>query len=281
MSWQFLTAVSVITLAVSVLLQRVLLHKDKSDPIAYVIVFNSLVAAIIFLYSYIHGFHLPDFSKLWLPILITIALYGAGHVAYAKTLQRVEASVFSILFSTNAIWTMVMGLVVFHEQLTNWQLIGAVLIFASVAMLIERKREVKLDSGIWLGLLTGVLFGFATVGWVYVSRFSDAATWTALSFAGGALVVLITNPKSVTRMRPFLSGGRPARLLILGILFSISAVALITAFQYGNVSLIAPLQQTSLILTIILAVIFLGEKSRLGHKVAAAAICFAGVVLIV
>lgn len=281
MSWQLLTAVSVISISVSVLLQRILLHKEKIDPLAYIIVFNGLVASIIFAYSYIHGFKLPDFSSLWFPIMATIALYAAGNVAYAKALQVVEASIFCILFATNAIWTMAVGLVIFREHLSIEQFVGVVLIFASVAMLAERKGEIRLNRGILLGLITGVLYGLATVGWVYVSRSSEPITWTALSFAGVSLSVLLSNIKSVSNIKPLLNGGILLKLLILCFLFSISAVTLITAFQKGNVSLIAPLQQSSLILTIILAVIFLGEKDRIWHKTAAAVVCFVGILLIV
>ncbi len=281
MSWQILTAISVITLSVSILLQRLLLHKDKSDPIAYVVIFQGLVAVLILMYAVIHGFHMPDFSKYWFAIIATVSLYGAGHIAYAKTLQQVEASIFSILFATNAIWTMFMGLFLFHEHLNSGQLFGVLLIFASVGMLAEHKKTLKFDTGIMLGLLTGLLFGFATAAWVYVGRHADAASWTALSFAGPSLVVLATHPKAVKQMKPFLSGTKLTRMALLGVLFSVSAVTLLTAYQRGNVSLVAPLQQTTIIITILLAVVFLRERKHLWRKAAAAVVCFIGVLLIV
>lgn len=82
-------------------------------------------------------------------------------------------------------------------------------------------------------------------------------------------------------MKPFLNKGTLSRLLLLGTLFSVSAVTLLTAYQYGKASIIAPLQQTSLITTILLAVIFLNEKTRLWQKSLAATVCFLGVLLIV
>ncbi|HSX52836.1 MAG TPA: DMT family transporter [Patescibacteria group bacterium] len=281
MPWQLLTGISIITLSISVLLQRLLLHNDKSDPYAYVIIFQGLVAILIALYAIVHGFHMPDFGKYWLPIILTILLYGAGHVAYAHTLRQVEASIFSILFATSAIWTMFMGIILFHEHLNATQILGVILIFASVGLLAEHKKALKFDLGIMLGLLTGLLFGFATATWAYVGRHADAASWSALSFAGPSLVVLATHPKSIKKMKPFLSGTKLTRMGLLGVFFSISAVTLLTAYQRGNVSLIAPLQQTTIILTILLAVLFLKEHKHLWRKGLAAAVCFIGVLLIV
>lgn len=281
MPWQLLTAISVTTLSISVLLQRLLLHKDKSDPFAYVVVFQGLVAFIVAIYAIFNGFVWPDFGKYWFAILATILLYGAGHIAYAKTLQIVEASIFSILFATNAIWTMLMGLILLNEHLNSSQVLGVVMIFASVFMLAERRGKLKLDRGILLGLLTGLLFGFATAAWAWVGRRADAASWTAISFLGPSLVVLATHPKATKEIKSFLSGAKLIKVLFLGFFFSISAVTLLLAFQRGNVSLVAPLQQTTIIITTVLAVIFLHERNRLWLKFTAAIICFLGISLIV
>lgn len=281
MSWQLLTAISVIAFSASVLLRRLLLHKDKSDPIAYVIIFQGLVGVITLVYALIHGFHLPDFSKYWFAIIATILLYAAGHVVSTGAFQSVEASVFSVLFATSAIWTMIAGAILFGDHLTAKQVLGVVLVFVSVLILVERSGLFKIDRGTGLGLLTGALFGAAISGWAYVGRHADVPTWTALSFLGPALVVLIARPKAVLNMRPFFRGTMLIRMLLLGVVFSISALASLFAYRDGNVSLVAVLQQTGIIVTTLFGVLFLHERSKLWRKAAAAIVCFMAVLLIV
>jgi drug/metabolite transporter (DMT)-like permease len=128
------------------LLQRLLLHKEKSDPIAYVIVFQGLVAILLTMYALTTGFHWPDFATLWFPILGTVVLFGGGHVLYAHTLRQVEASVFAILFATYALWVMVMGVLLFDDHSSAWSLLGTVFIFASIALLTERKGSLTIDK---------------------------------------------------------------------------------------------------------------------------------------
>jgi drug/metabolite transporter (DMT)-like permease len=280
MDWQILTAISVLTLSISILLQRVLLHKDKSDPIAYVVIFQGLVGTLTVFFAISQGFQMPNFGEYWLPIVATVVLYSAGHIAYAKTLQTVEASAFSILFATSAIWIMLISFLLFQERLSIEQLIGALLIFASVGMLAERSGKLKLDKGVLLGLLTGLLFGLATVAWVYVGKSTDTASWTALSFLGPSLLVLSINPKCIPKIKPLLSGRTLARIIILGSLISISTLTLLAAYKIGQASLVAPLQQTSIVITVLLAIIFLSEKTRLWQKGVAAMVCFFGVLLI-
>jgi drug/metabolite transporter (DMT)-like permease len=256
------------------------MHHDKSDPIAYGVVFQALVGFITLIYAFSIGFHSPDYGKLWLPILLTFILYALGTVVGAITLQRIQASIYSVLFATNAIWVALISLPLFHTQVSPVQLGGILLIFASMVFLIERDNKFKLDQGLLLGLLTGLIYGLATVAWVYVDKHADPVSWSAVSFLGPALLVLIVQPMSVRKMKPFTRKGTLLRLLVLGVLYSISAVTILMAYKGGNASLIAPLQQTSIITTVLLAIIFLHERNRLWQKAAATIVCFLGVLLV-
>ncbi len=281
MPWQLLTGISVITLSISVLLQRLLMHKDKSDPVAYGIVFQALVGVILFCYAAVVGLHGLDFARYWPPMLVTFLLYAVGTVVGAYTLRNVQASIYSILFATNAIWVAAISLPLFHARITLLQFLGIILIFASTAFLLEYAGKFKFDRGILLGLLTGFIYGLATVTWVYVDKYTDPATWSAVSFLGPAVVLIIARPTSIRKMKPFLNRSTFIRMLLLGILYSISALAILMAFKHGNAALIAPLQQTSIITTVVLAIIFLKERNRLWQKVFATLICFIGVLLVV
>ncbi|OGL30446.1 hypothetical protein A3F37_01045 [Candidatus Saccharibacteria bacterium RIFCSPHIGHO2_12_FULL_41_12] len=280
MSWQFFIAISVITSSVAVLLQRLLLHRDKSNPYAYIVVFEGLVALFVGTYAVINGFVMPDFGKYWLAIIATCVLYGAGNVAYAKTLQRVEASIFSVLFATGAVWVMLMGIIFLDEVLSTSQIIGSVLIFISIAVLGYSKKSLKFSKGILFGLLTGLIYGVATALWAYVGRGSDVASWTAISFAGPSLVVLLAYPSSAPHIKSFLSGTKLIRMVLLGLFFSVASVSLLTAYNRGDVSAVAPINQTAIVITTLLAVIFLRERDHLPKKILSATICFIGALLI-
>lgn len=280
MSWQFFIAISVITSSVAVLFQRLLLHKDKSNPYAYIVVFQALVALLVGTYAFINGFVLPDFGRYWLAIIATCVLFGAGNIASAKTLQLVEASIFSVLFATGAVWVMLMGIIFLDETLSASQIIGAGLIFFSIAVLGYSKKTLKFNKGIILGLLTGLIYGVAVGLWAYVGRSSDVASWTAISFAGPSLVVLLIYPSSAKHIKSFLSGTKLTRMLLLGLFFSVGSVTLLTAYNRGDVSAVAPINQTSIIITTLLAVIFLKERDHLPKKFLSAVVCFIGALLI-
>lgn len=282
MSWELYTAISVLGLSISIILQRVLIHKDKVDPVAYAVFFQAVVAVIIALFVIVTGFSLTGIGNYVVPAIASMVLYGVGHIVYAKTLQRVEASVFSVYFATHAIWVMLLGILLFSETLTVAQAIGSLLIFASVSLVVKSARNFRPDTGALLGLLTGVLFGLAIMSWSYVGRHTDALSWAAVSFAGASVVALLCSPSAIKKMGPMVTPKVLPKLALLGIFYAIGSVAMLYAYKEGTFSLVSPLRQTGIIVTVVLALLLLpAERIRIGRKIAAAAICTLGVVLLI
>lgn len=282
MTWQLFTLISVVSLSVSVILQRLLIHKDKTDPIAYVIVFQGIVGVILMVPAVLAGFNLAGISAVALPALVSIILFGLGHIVYAKTLQHVEASAFSVLFATQAIWTMLLGFILLHESLTALQLLGSLLIFASVGVLAHKLSRVFRERGTMLGLLTGLMFGIAVYAWSYVGRHVDPLSWAAISFVGTTLVVLVLRPRSVRKMKPFLRTKVLWKMLALGATYALGSLTMLLAYKYGSFAIVSPLRQTSIILTVLLALLLLpAERNHIRRKLIAAVVCTIGVILIV
>lgn len=282
MTWQIYTIISVLALSSSVLLQKVLLSKFKSDPYAYAVVFQGLVGVLLMTFALLVGFKLPGIETVIVPAIISIIAFGLGHIVYAKTLQVVEASAFSVLFATQAIWIMLLGILLFSESLTILQVIGAVIIFCSVGLLVKNFKVLKLDKGTALGLLTGLLFGIAITAWSYTGRHTDVISWAAISFIGTSLVAFVVRPQSAKYMKMLFGPKIILSLCLLTVFYAIGSLAMLYAYKEGTFSVVTPLRQSSIIITTLLALLFISsERNRVKRKIGAAVLCFIGVVLIV
>lgn len=282
MSWQLLTLISVLSLSISVILQRVLIHKDKIDPFAYAVLFQGIVGISVMVVALAAGFDLSGISSVIVPALISIVFYGLGHIVYAKTLQKVEASSFSVLFATQAIWIMLIGILLFNETMTILQVIGSILILASVALLAKNFWKIFKDNGTILGLLTGLIFGVAITAWSYVGRYTDTLSWAAISFIGTSIVAFLAYPSSVKKMKPLLKTKVLATLLLLAVFYGTGSLAMLFAYKEGSFAIISPLRQTSIIVTVLLALLILPqERNRIRRKIIAALISALGVVLVI
>lgn len=282
MTWQLFTLISVISLSISVILQRTLLHKHKIDPFAYAMVFQAIVGVLLLIFACIHGFRLPNIEQLAVPALVSVICFGLGHIVYAKTLQKVEASAFSVLFATQAIWTMLLGILLLHESLSLLQLLGVGLIFCSVIMLAKNIRSVFHERGTMLGLITGLLFGVAIYFWSYVGRHTDGISWAAVSFVATSFVVFLARPRALAAVKPLFRMPIFGILWLLAIFYGLGSITMLFAYQTGSFAVVSPLRQTSIIVTVLLALLLLPqERNHVGKKLLAAAICTLGVVLII
>lgn len=282
MSWEFYTAICVLGLSISIVLQRVLIHNYKVDPYGYAVVFQALVGLLLMIPALAYGFKLPGIETVLLPAAIAIVSYGMGHVVYAKTLQQVEASAFSMLFATHAVWVMILGIILLQETITVVQIIGTILIFLSILVITRNFRSILHDKGTLYGLLTGLLFGIAITAWSYVGRYTDTLSWAAISFILPAIFILLIRPKTIHSIQPLLKSRIISRLIVLGIFYGIGAFTMLLAYKYGDLAIVSPLRQAGVVVTVLLALSFLpAERTNIAKKILAATICTVGVVLIV
>lgn len=283
MEWYIYVLINLLTASLIVPLQRVLLRKKGSDPVAFIVVSQILTGLVLLPFVLTHGFEMPDVRKYGLLMAAMFGLYCIGHVLYAQTLKKVEASVFQTLLNTSTIWVVLMGYIALKEHFNPMDLFGTAVILGSVGMLIERKSGSKLtlERSILLGLLVGLIFGVASALWVYIGKHSDVLSWTMLSFFGTPVIIAIVRPKTFKGTRYYFKGKVLANMLILALVWAFDNLASLAAYKTGTVAVVAPLLQTSVVLSVIISIIFLKERTNLKQKIAASVVCFIGVLLLV
>lgn len=241
-----------------------------------------IVGVLLMVAAAAAGFNLNGFGTVWFPAVLSVVAFGIGHILYAKTLQHIEASAFSVLFATQAVWIMLAGVLLLGETLSFWQTIGTALIFVSLLISSDGTKHIRLDHGTILGLATGLIFGLAITSWSFAGRHMDVLSWTAISFIGTAMVVYLIKPSSTKHIQPLLATSVIPKLLVLGVLYGLGSLTMLYAYNAGTLAEVTPVRQTSIIVTTLLALLILkDERTRISTKLFAAAISFVGVVMIV
>jgi drug/metabolite transporter (DMT)-like permease len=280
LNWQLLVFISVVTNSVSVLLQKIILKDDKTDSVAFSIVFQIFTGLLILIYSLVRGFSVPDLIPLLPNLVLMTILYGAGNIFIFKALKTSEASQFTIIFATRTIWSIVAAIIFLGEGFTIKQLIGTGLILSSI-VLVAWKDKLRLGKGSLLSLGAAAFFGLAFANDALIVRNFDVPSYMAIAFIVPALAVWAIFPQSTEKMKPMFNKEFLKKLGILGVFYAISALTIFFAYQIGrNAVQIAPLNQTSMILTVILAIIFLKEKSQLTRKLVGVILSFIGILLL-
>lgn len=280
-TWPALVAVSVLAYSVSVLLQKVTLKGKRVDPITFAIIFQLFAGIAIGIGAILHGFVMPDFARYWPNFLLMIALYAIGDVVMFKSLKLIDASTFTILFASRGLWS-IAGALLFLGEIYTWtRLLGALLIILSILVISRHHKKNKQSRGEWYGLLTALCFGIAFVNDAFIIQNSDVLSYETLGFLLPAIPLLLIFPKSAAKIPKLVQSKLLPKLIALSVLYAVSAVSLYFAYKIGrNAAQIAPLAQTTTLVTVILSVIFLKERAALLRKTVGAVLGFIGISLV-
>lgn len=281
MNWFILTLISIVTLSVANLLQRVLMKEEKSDPIAYSIVFQITCAVLVAIFAFGKGFVIPPINNLAPNFILEAVLYAGSILFLFKALKTTQVSQVAIISTTSAFWSIIAGVIFLGESLTLTQIIGSILIFSAVVFVSQSNINSSFRKGSLYALGSAFCFGVALVNDRFILQSSDAFSYLAIAFLLPGVLLTIIKPKALIKSRVFLEYKKLKRMSLLAIFYSGSALTTYLAFQAGGTaSQIAPLSKSSIIITIFLAAMFLGERSNLARKLVSAFIVIVGVLLL-
>ena len=206
--------------------------------------------------------------------LMTLARLGASRTALVDCLY----SPFVILFS----------LLLFRETLTPLAAVGGSLILASVILSSQRSFGAAITGrqfaiGCGLGTAAMATVAFAIVMMKPVLDSYPLALVSAVRMAGGLAFVVLSLPLHPDRRAVFAAfRPQPAwRWMLLGTFFGsyLSIITWLAGFKYSQAGIAALLNQTSTVLIVVFAAVFLKEPmTRL--KLVAVAMAFVGTVII-
>lgn len=133
-------------------------------------------------------------------------------------------------------------------------------------------------------LLSSFLYGIAFTNDVYILKlFQSVSSYMFMIFLLPSLVILFFKPKLTKSLASYFSSIKISNMLISAVvLYCFSSIAYFTAYKVGGqASLISPIFQTSVILTVFLSVFFLGERKHLLQKAIGSLVTIAGVILLI
>lgn len=282
MPWQVLIILSVILYSISSVVQKVLLKDDKNDPIAFSLLFQFSVGIIVGLFSFSIGrLQIPNLQPHLFNLFIMVILYGFGNILLFKSLQKIDASKFAILFSGRALFTILASSVLILEGLSLKQYFGVFLILAGIILVNLQSKKLEFGKYDLLAILAAATYGLANTNDRILLKSIDLYSFVTLGFLLPPIMTQILYFKKLPIMVKMLNRKFAWKLLVLCILYATSALLFFAALQNSNnSSQVVSINLSSVIFTVLLATIFLKENKNILKKIIASVICFAGLIIL-
>jgi len=279
MNWIYWALLSVLILSISALFQRLAMKKKESNPMASAILFQIMLtigSAFALLFT---GFHMPDFSK-WPFFLASGFLYAFGSYCIFRASKAIEASELSILGGFGMIASIAASYIVLGERLSIVQWTGVVGILSAILLVNYAHIHVRFHSGILYALLGNALYGTAVVFDGFILQTYDSFSFLPIISMLPALILIVTFPRSA--YTAFVSVPRIDRnLLVYGFLYISAAELFYFAMDTGaHISQLTTIMRSSIIITVILSMFILKERSHPWYKLLGAILTVIGLYFI-
>lgn len=254
---------------------------DKSNPYSYAIIFHLLLGVLVFIFGLVRGVDFSLFSGNVYMLLLASALWGACQVFLFKALQLLEASEVTVISDTRVIFTIIASVIFLGEVFTGWNILGSILILATTLLVVDMRKGFKFNKGVWYTLAMAFFGGLAIVAdSANVQQYDVLAYSTFSNFLSG-LFILAFYPKSLRQWGHFVQPSFLVKMVPLAAFSATQGVLYLLALTHGgNTAQVGTIRQASVIVTVLLAVIFLNERGKLWQKFVAAILVTVGVLLL-
>lgn len=282
MPWQVWILISVVLFSLSSIIQRWMLKENNSRPIAYAIVFQLFIGALVSGFALLtNQWQWPNFQPIWLNVVIMVVLYTLANIFIFTALKHIESSKFTILFALRGIVTVFVSSWLLREGLDVGQWLGVALILAAIVLINFQSQQLRLSKFDLFALGAGLCFGMANTNDRILLMQMNVYVFTALGFTLPGLVLAVMYPKELPHTKMYLQSTLLKKMAALCVLYSTSALAFFIALQLTtNSSQVATINLSSVVLVVVFAAVFLKERSSLLKKAVATAMTVLGLYLV-
>lgn len=276
-----LTIISVFAGAIANILQRVLMKHDNSNPYSYAIVFHFFLGILNLLFGLFYGSQFTFPTEHTTLIILSTVFWGTCTVFLFKALQILEASEVTIVSTVRVPLTIIAAIIFFNDAFDIQKIVGTIVILIATILVTNLKKGFKVNDGLVyvLGMAAFASMGIITDAFS-VKHFDPVFYNTITNFLIVPLL-LFFRPKALKEWKHFTQPTFLKRLVPLGIFSTVQAVTYLYSLTGdGNTSQIATIRQSQLIITVLLAILFLHERSNLIRKLVAAILVTFGIILL-
>ena len=119
MPWTIFAAISIVSMSVANLFQKIAMKEKKSDAITSALIFQFLCVAFTGAFALVKGFRVPALAILFPYTLVSSLCWAFGTVCFFMAIKRIEASEMILLTGFGAIVTIVVSSIFLQYFCTN------------------------------------------------------------------------------------------------------------------------------------------------------------------
>ena len=198
-----------------------------------------------------------------------VFLYTSAGLLCNYAFRYADASEISPLMGSSTAWTVISTSILLGESMNLRKVIATVLITTGMFIVYDRKGKSKWNKGHILGAIAALFFGLAfTNDAIIINQSSSSVSYLPFSYLLPGIATILIKPKSLKNIKEIAKRSNSIILLVFSTIAVLGCLLKFAAYaQGGDISTIAIILRSSLVLSVILSYVLLNERSRVWNKV--------------
>lgn len=193
--------------------------------------------------------------------------------------KHLQVSVFTIINQLSTVFLIIYGLTIFRDPFSPTKLLGALIILAANVLLRYSKGKIVINKYVGIAVLATIAFASAMSIDIGISSHFNLPIYIMLTLFIPALFIVFGERIRFSEILTEFNSPDQKYYILTGIAWALTIFFSLRSFQLGKVTTIVPLQATNVLLNIIVAYFFLGEKKDELKKITAAILVIVGIYL--
>jgi uncharacterized membrane protein len=226
-------------------------------------------------------FDLPDNPKTYLLLIVASVFYALNDRMQTTARKNLQVSLYVILDRLSAIFLIIFGFTIFRNPFVIEKVVGASLILLGNFIILYKRGKIELNRYVILSILATLTFAIAVSIDIGISKNFNLPFYIMLTLVIPAFMISIAEKISLNEILSQYSSKDRKYYLITGVSWGLLIFFLLGAYQFGQVTVVAPLAATSVLINVLVAYVFLKEQDHKIKKITAALVTILGAYLTV
>ncbi|MBU1088855.1 DMT family transporter [Patescibacteria group bacterium] len=254
--------------------------RKKNNPISF-IAFHNLAGALIVLPLIFWDHRLPAGILPWLFLLLGTLTSLLGDYFYFKSMSLEEVSVLTLVFRLRLVLVFILGAFFYNETVTPNKIMAMVFVTLGSIVINFKKGKFHFSKGVMFAIASNIFLGAMFVVDKKIASQISVPIYSFINFSASGLFFLTLSLKrhqnSLTKVT---NNVLLAQAIMAGCLLSLASLSRRYAFIHGEISFATPLLNLSMVLTMFLAILMLGERKKIFQKITGAILVITGALIL-
>lgn len=256
-------------------------NRKMKNASALTILLEFFTAIFALILSPFFVFKLPSDGTVYLIVGIVTIIYAVTDRLNIEARYGLDPSTFSMLKQLSTVFLVIFGFIFLKEDFVIKRIFGIILIIASNFLLsLNKSGKFEFNKYFIMSVISNFLFAVAMFINVNIAKNFNIGIYTVFTVLIPAFIIKVFSKLSIKDLKNEFNLYNKKKFLLVSFSWCIMLISSVKAYEYGDVSVVAPLLTLTIIFNTIYEYFIDKDKKTFYYKLFISLLTILGVILI-